>query len=429
MFKQDANCKGVRFIKKVEFDGHTKFLMGAYFEGAKFEEEANFQDVQFSKGADFEDTIFTQVANFREAGFNGTANYLHTTFIQEACFDNARFDTTVCFHEATFTQKAKFEGVHFKEEADFRCSKFINQWVSFMGSTFFQEAKFMRANFTAIAIFENVTFKRPAYFNNTTFTQSANFKDAKFNNIADFKDAVFWETCIFVSVKFLSTTLFSNGCFNKPPNFAEADIHADTTFHEREFDINKYIDVQNITSKAMRALKTALRWLFTYRHRGAPNDDASRAWRVLKTNMNRLHNISYELIFFRYELDAKINSERLPTATLITLYKWSSIYGTSILLPLLWLIYFTVVFAFLYYGLMAEADSLLDEDGWINITVTNILPFVNSGEHYINNIMIPLEDEPELLRKLQAFGVAQKVISLIFIFLAGLGLRNKLSIK
>jgi len=319
----------------------------------------------------------------------------------EIDFSNIKFEEIVNFSKFIFPQATTFKDTTFKDttftkETDFSGAIFSSD-VNFIGTTFIGVVYFMRATLIGHVDFKAAIFTDTVSFDRTTFTYTANFEGV-----------VFVKFCNFVGTRFLSSTSFNKGCFNEPPNFSGAAIHQDTSFHKRNFVTKKYINVPN-----------------DYYDAGEYYDDVSRRWRVLKNAMNQAHNRYFELKFFGYELDARIEIEKCRTATLLRLYKWSSKYGTGILRPFVILFLFMIAFALIYAGFITEI-SCIDA---FSLSIANSVPFVNNSKYFATEALAQFHTNNELFKTFQILGVFQNVISIIFIFLIGLGLRNKFSIK
>ena len=95
------------FTNEVSF--REAFLeVSGYFEGAKFQDAANFQSTTFSKNANFRRTAFTGVADFSSA-----------EFMQEANFSDASFESTTYFRFGNFFEPPKFFEADLHEDTDF----------------------------------------------------------------------------------------------------------------------------------------------------------------------------------------------------------------------------------------------------------------------------------------------------------------------
>lgn len=105
---------------------------------------------------DFCRFVFCQ-SDFREATFTQGADFSMATFTQATDFSMATFTQTTDFSMATFTQEGTFFGVTFTQRADFSLALFI-QDADFSRATFLQEAIFHRATFYKAVIFSHTSF-------------------------------------------------------------------------------------------------------------------------------------------------------------------------------------------------------------------------------------------------------------------------------
>jgi hypothetical protein len=186
-----------------------------------------------------------------------------------------------------------------------------------------------------------------------------------------------------------------------------AKIHQDTSFHKAIFQTN----IEGYTAVIPQS---------DFYHR------ASTAWQTLKSAMNTTNNRTLELFFFEHEMDAKIEYENWPAATLFRVYKLSSSYGASIVRPLICFIISMITFASFYSVLPLGINLFFDG---INLSIANSMPFTNSSKLVVSEILGRFAEGSLARTIVQILGSIQNVISLIFISLVVLGLKNKLSIK
>ena len=169
----------------------TKFVFLNYdFRSKLFTEAAHFRGATFTKAADFIGATFTGAADFSGATFTGAAHFSGATFTEAADFIDATFTGAADFIGATFTGAAHFGWATFTEAADF------------IGATFTGAAHFSGATFTGAADFGRATFTGPSSFENVTFHNAVHFDDARFRAVADFHDVSFVKPDL---VRFLRT--------------------------------------------------------------------------------------------------------------------------------------------------------------------------------------------------------------------------------
>jgi len=337
----DANFGGV----EIEFEFNAFWFPG----------KAGFIEAIFSGYADFGKAIFSGYADFGKAIFSGQADFREATFSEHAYFSKATFSSHAYFPEATFSRYAYFIKATFSGPADFR------------EATFSSRAYFPEATFSEAAYFSEATFSGAADFNKATFSRYADFSKAIFSGFADFREATFSWGAHFINASFESTTYFKYTEFNKPPEFHNVDLHQNTSFYGVKY--------KNETG----------------------NEDEARAWRTLKLAMNKIHNHDQELIFFKYEMDAKREvlkaGDQYVSWFLIGLYGTVSDYGTSIFKPFFGLASSWFLFALLYSFCSCDDGSLsltiLVEDycfKGFQLSTANLLPFVPSSKAAVSAV-------------------------------------------
>ncbi|OUR92807.1 hypothetical protein A9Q81_15945 [Gammaproteobacteria bacterium 42_54_T18] len=323
---------------------------------------------------DFSHSVFKEAVTFRGFVFPCRANFEGATFTQDADFEGVTFIKIAFFPRVTFVQKSIFEGVTFSKIADFSEATFA--WITkFTGATFTENALFLGANFTRHADFQSTTFTSHTYFDGATFTDHS----------------------IFNNCKFKSSTSFKSTTFQFAPKFHSAELHQDTSFLNTTF------------KRDYNAI------MFDF-------DGAARAWGSLKVFMHDHHRHDMAHKFFSYEMDAirKRDGWKSPKkfteAVLNLAYKGMSNYGYSYRRPLLLLCIFTALFSLAYH------EFCMDWGNAINLSLASTIPFAGLSGAVLKSTT--------LTGTLPLFiNIAQSVINVTLLFLAGLGLRNRFRIK
>ena len=248
--------------------------------------------------------------------------------------------------------------------------------------------------FSGVGCFTEAIFSKSAYFKEAVFSQDIDFIEARFDGVSNFN-----------RTKFESTAFFKKTTFNNAPCFHNVDLHQDTSFH-----------------RAKCTHKTG-------------NEDDARAWRTLKLAMNKIHNHEQEMVFFRYEMEAEREvqkkDKRYVNLFLITFYKWVSEYGTSISKPLCWLILSWLLFG-VFYSFECCNEDVLSLTTQVKdycfkgyqLSAATMLPFVSSSKATISTMLGSGMDGV-----FQFVTIVQSLISLVLLFLTGLALKHKFSIK
>jgi hypothetical protein len=414
----DFPCREFLFFSDVIFFNNT-FTELATFEESIFTGNAEFVNSNFPAIANFWGVTFIEQAYYRDVTFDGYAlfdkcNFAHAvflgaTFAERATFEGATFNDHAIFRGATFNNHATFSGVTFTKNADFADTSF-NQNANFTDATFIGKASFANTIVVEHAIFEGATFTGHAIIQDATFNKGSNFDDTIFTQKAIFAGTTFCMAALFTNTKFKSSTSFRNVVFGKPPRFHNADLHQSITFYQAQFKDKTTEDTSTARS----------------------------AWRTLKVAMAKTHHHDQELIFFTYEMMCKRKmfkeEEKWLNGAALTLYDWTSKFGVSVRRPLKCLFGSFVLFSLIHYSTMSvELDQMLYTDLVEKLyiatgySLVNTVPFVSSikpavAAYHEAHLAIPTI-------YIQLLAVLQSVISATLLFLTGLALKHKFSIK
>jgi len=275
-----------------------------------------------------------------------------------------------------------------------------------------------------VANFEGFIFKSQVNFEGAVFKQSCNFMAADFQHRALFAKAEFHSQSSFVNSKVNMLISFYQCDFKKDVPFINGiETKGIINFDSAEFPIlpEKPQSDETTTEEGFKKLAVDRDIYFK------KISNFKSAYCYLKSSMNERDIHDMEMIFFRKELEARAKLEKTsnPTKFLIWLYKVTSNYGDGVAKPFKCLVGTSVVFM-LIYSLFPSVYT------WVNplqITLANSIPFVTPNK-LLNIAVIDLSamNSFENLMFNTARGI-HITLSLIFIFLMGLGLRNKLRLK
>ena len=437
----DTSFRDAQFGKSVSFQ-KVRFDDGEVeFENAEFQEDANFQGVEFCNGRKgFNKTTFIDKADFQNAQFlNGCAFFEQAKFYGDTDFSSAVFNEGVDFREAEFKGKTNFDTTKFKTwdtffsnakflggDADFKNAYF--EWNAYFENTQFRwNAIFSEAEFKKSAHFEEAFFGRDTYFRNTVFSSGigeVNFKKSKFKGKTDFKSSgkngdlnSFQGEIDFSGAKFLGDPIdevtFENrtfqkrtsfrGCtFEKAPRFHGCSLHQDTDFTDARF-----LDRQG--------------------------DEATRAYRTLKLDMEEKRAREEHLMFYALEMESRQRTTKKKLLKFLSsLYGMTADYGQSVSRPLLWLGCSYLIFATIYTIFFNE---LLKEH---LVHTDNLHLFFHFSLEQIVRPFRALEFSPlvEFLKKIPAanhfllrfIAAFQSLLSLVLLLLFGLAVRWRFKI-
>ena len=289
---ESANFCQAEFKKTVKFSS-IQFGNGLIdFSKAEFGEAVLFHRCTFGGETKFNDAVFGSIKKFR-AAFNNAINFDKANFK-----DKSRFCRTATLAETTFENKADFSNVVFNNKADFTNAVFEAD-TDFNSATFDDEARFFNADFKGTAIFENIKFKKEAdfktdknltfgkdaNFSNTIFQDNAYFNNRVFGDFADFHEADFKKVACFYSVTFKKPVNFSSIIFNGALNFVNAKT--DFTYEE----LKELIETQIKYDKSIDNIKRT--------------NDFRDGFRLMKYNLNNKGNALDASLFHRLELYCK----------------------------------------------------------------------------------------------------------------------------
>jgi uncharacterized protein YjbI with pentapeptide repeats len=382
----------------------AKFSGAAFFKSAKFSGLANFRSAELSGGASFSSAKFSHDASFvgatfGSATFGGDADFSSAIFIYRADFESAKFSGLANFRSAEFGD-AYFDSATFSGAADFNSAKF-NGGASFDIATFSGDTDFSSAEFTLPTTLRSATFSGAADFNSAIFIHRADFGSATFSGLANFGSAKFRDNTDFTNATMESVTIFSKVTFARPPAFFGAKLHEGTTWHDVTWPL--------------------------------PPEDREQAaayveaYERLKLEMDKLRKYGDELDFFARELQCRRVLlgpwKGLPFA----IYGFSSGYGRSYMRPLLLLVQTVLI----------GAIPLLV----VPLRIANTRVFQRSsaaeaiGISFASTLSIlgkPLIEADVLLglpNWLKAIATLQSILGIAFLFLFGLGIRNRFRMK
>lgn len=273
----------------------------AYFVYVKFLDEAEFSGMTFTQKTHFTNSIFKQDAHFTNATFTQGANFNSVNFAQSSFFEHTTFTQRVFFFKAIFTKMTFFDK-----------------------AVFSQGASFSNATFTRRAFFKRASFTQSVYFS-TSAAVNTKVEDEKprpaFNGAVSFEDACFYDLITFENRNFKAQTRFTNAKFAQAPNMHGAELHSNTDF--------------------------------TGISCGTAEPNTSHGYyRWLKEKMEGTGDRRAASLFYAAEQHCLLKTNDLGEveAVISWFYKSASYYGSSISLPLGWLLGFQLLFPFLFFN-------------------------------------------------------------------------------
>jgi Pentapeptide repeats (9 copies) len=269
------------------------------------------------------------------------------------------------------------------------------------------------SKFGARANFKNTEIRK-AKFDRSEFEPGLDLTGTSFGDIS-FKDVIFKGRCDFSNRAFRDQTNFAGAKFGEVPIFHDCELHQDTEFTCEE----------------------------SFPKRPAGTSEASRAYRTLKLAMNKHQATKEEQFFFRREM----REERLVMwrsgdwrkqmrSVVYFFYEKLSDYGSSVLIPFLWLLSAWIVAAMLFSTTCSSTtrwvfrQNILDVDQtlrWLIYAIANGVPLFGFGESAKEMGRALGTDTSTIWFAMLLF--LDKLLSLLFVFLIGLGLRNAFKMK
>lgn len=413
----------VQFHKGVKFTG-SRFEGDVNFRSSRFVDMGDFTGVQFAGGANLE-SVGTEALVFASSVVNGDFHLYRTDG------DDIRA-RLVCSHGATFRGSVaitgRFVGVDFStarfEQPIKLASAVIDRGGANFGAAVFGSDLTMEySSIGGPLIFEGAEFMGGVYLYHAPIKGPLNCGQAVFHEYADFSgepdstlpasnftDAVFHDRCNFEYRKFIGLTSFKDATFWKAPAFHNCELYASTYF-----DGSTYRD-----------------W---------KSGDAEACYRSLRHCCKKIEHARWELSFFELEMRARRAHEpNEATRALYAIYEWTSNYGRSIARPLWWFVGIQVL-AFLTYTGIENASAFgaltcgkpphsctfdsVHFNSLLSYTLAQALPFIPALKEAGATVTVTPGWKPVA----QFATVVHGILSVVLLFLVGLGLRNLFRLK
>ena len=413
------------FDGPVVFDGLTvpdgfsfqaSSLQNVSFKGTQFVGEGNFFATTFGSAVLFQQAKFMGPANFRNARFAQTGGFDHTRFTAGASFNDCQVNTELRIIGCLIGGEFLMASGNCAGPVTFAATRFHRR-ATFDATTFQQAAVFRNCIFRADALFRDTVFHRRATFDGTRFCGAADFSSAPSGapfGGAEFLSVRFHGLASFTNRAFKGITLFRGARFDEPPEFFNVKLP-----HEADFERAHY-------SKVTRANA----------HLAEP------AYRTLKLKMSELQHHRLETAFFALELRAKrYNDPSRAARILYALYCAFSNFGQSFAYPLVWLLgvaamsgltYFTVIDGptLLSCGMSGQCKLELSRVGHFAVlAIFGLVPFLEFPKQIVMRQLEALTGNRDATSLVLTIESIETVLSLLFLFLLGLAVRNLFRLK
>lgn len=417
------------------------------FSNAHFHGTVSFSDVHFNGNSiDFSNAIFTSDAQFIEMEFNkGCVSFKEVKFLEGAVyFSSTDFkDTYVIFTGATFEcETISFDGVNIdRGELLFDSVKMEAANISFSDINLNEGfASFENARMCAYSInFCHFTSgQKEISFRRACFKGDVEFDNSTFNGTIDFNGAELYKgSYSFCACKFKGNFNFTN-LINE---YKATNISFKHSIFEGSLDLfgnnlNCVLDLTHTklsNQTPLSGLKCALKRKFSTK--AVDPLDSERFLRLKEIALSN-NDHSSALRFHASEMRAKrwqheegLNSTitAYTESLLDTLYGWLCDYGQSIMLPVIWFISCMTIFTFKYAFASDKLETIAAFPASFMLSISNSIPFLQSSkgvQKTAKELLFYFPDSTDVYFWL----AAQGSLSFVFIFLIGLGLRNRFKI-
>ncbi|MCH8291704.1 pentapeptide repeat-containing protein [Candidatus Poribacteria bacterium] len=309
---KEVICERCIFMGRISFDPIT-FKKRVSFNGVTFKENASFRGTAFEGDATFSGINFQDV-DFNESTFRGKVIFENSTFQESAIFVEARFKKEATFNRVDFQKSSIFTGAKFYRKATFTNQTLFQETAIFAEAVFKDDADFKGSKFQEQVVFDKTEFQgNITDFENTTF-RSASFAEAKFHIIAIWTEAEFQERSDFVQTWFYREADFTFTRFGQPADFKDVQYWENTTWQWILWQVGK----------------------------------RPAEYTRIRLDHRRINNVTNP-IFQRYVADLQFIEEfREEHPQLAFLWRWSSDYGRSFRLWLVWSLMIALFFGLAY---------------------------------------------------------------------------------
>lgn len=377
-------------IKKLEpvQNNHPSFMMSGYV----FPIEVSFNRSTFINNhvIEFDYSIFLEKASFRETKFTRYCSFEQTTFKSYVDFIGTSFESGADFDESTFESKAFFDDCTFKKYTGFYRCKF-NDKLTLKSSNTYNCFFFKEVEILGDADLSDNVFHETAELNNSTFHKGSTFRNSTFNKASTFE-----------KVSFLKSVPDFNFCeFKQPPFLSQIKI-------PEIYSTGEQSNTEN--------------------------------YRRLKSLAIDSHDHEQELLFFSYEMKSKMviagHEQSTRSFTPLKLYEVTSNFGRSISRPFTCLVSLLLLSMILHYTIIPPVSECRGKSVYskevavVSYSVSHSLPLFLSDKRAkkaTDDCLFGIDQPPSLL--IQFIGFFQSLLSAVFAFLIGLGVRNRFKIK
>ena len=463
---------------------HSIFGSMAWFDDIMMIGDCSFEESIFGRQVDFERAIFERV-HFQSCLFGNSASFESAVFSALAQFNNTEFGAGANFKGAAFCGRAGFEGATFGDVASFRGGDrqalldMADERAKSLSPDYAQVVK-DRARAADPSAFHRASFSGATFTGRGTeyATRFTMAKCIKTKIVAAMSEGLrrvrvlFYPPHDLMRQKFAGADFsnrslkgpadFSRVRFDQPPDFQNVEpatsldfAAARFSFGRRAWLVSRYWTTQTDTVTRLRRLRKIMKdidepdlelSLFILQRMA----ERGVAWRVWWDDV--LHGWGfYHLIGARLKGGKKAEfSElrrrrllKLPRSVwvaitgvgrplmltlLVFLYRTSSDFGRSIILPLGWSVLFMSGFSFMYSSYTATGfriEQLSDLMAFSLCVSFPVSPLARRNFEEIGSRLFPNGIPNEVF----ALSIGHTIIETVMLFLVGLALRNHFRVR
>lgn len=376
-------------------DGNVSFSSAIFGDG-----DVSFSSTTFGNGG-----IFFNGATFGSGNLSfGCVNFGDG----DVLFDGVNFSKTiVSFDRATFGDGwVLFANTVFGAEyVGFNNVNFGDGYISFEGATFSgKTVSFARATFG----YGSLHFLKTKFLNETI-----TFSPCKF------KGQVIFDSCEFTD-NFNQLT-FQNAQFEDALSLQNINVPCPIDF--RNTKLSNQLSLDGLTCRLNRKREKGFEII-------EDKEDIHRFTRLKElAESNKAHEQA--MAFHADEQRAKRWVKTGFFGSLMDMvFSEASNYGQSVMRPAFYFIISILIFASLYCGMADKEHQHPNEKVSLVLTVSlaNSVPFLSINKNTKEYLLPKLFDKPKLHKKLYWLMGTQALISMMLLFLIGLGLRNRFRI-
>ena len=397
------------------------------FAGFIFPRKANFARAEF---------LTSHKCNFSGAEFRGECDFSGAEFRGLSDFSRAGFSKKCDFSFASFQGLSLFEECNFRNECKYTHAEFLN--VSFNCSSFYKKADFIKCKFNVLNPNLTIPAKLPRDYrenkkSNENFIQdfrknpiwyhdrSVYFVSTIFHMNIDFGHSLFAGQAYFNDIEIQKVGSFESCFFSVVPSFLQTKIPCDVF---NRIEVAYPTQKSTLWNKENRPPNESwVKKLFSK----TSNESATGYYRKLKQLAIESKNHDQEQKFFAMEIKSKRFHEETSFFSMALSVAYGSVsnFGFSILRPFMWLVFLTLLCTACFYCLSSTKNF------WLALfySLSNCLPFGGlwRQSEYLFQQLFPCAESWSSVQQLTYYSLItlNGLFGFIFIFLIGLGLRNR----